>query len=69
MGYNGAQPIAYGKGGCMEASQLAEKANDIRKDILTMITEAGSGHPGGSLSCTDMLTALYFGGVLDHDPI
>ncbi|MCI8305674.1 transketolase [Adlercreutzia muris] len=52
----------------MEASQLAEKANDIRKDILTMITEAGSGHPGGSLSCTDMLTALYFGGVLDHDP-
>ena len=50
MGYNGAQPIAYGKGGCMEASQLAEKANDIRKDILTMITEAGSGHPGGSLS-------------------
>ena len=51
----------------MDATQLAHKANDIRKDILVMITEAGSGHPGGSLSCTDILTALYFGGVLDHD--
>ena len=52
----------------MDTAQLVGKATDIRKDILTMITEAGSGHPGGSLSCTDMLTALYFGGVLDHDP-
>ena len=31
-----------------------------------MLTEAGSGHPGGSLSCTDILTALYFK-VLRHD--
>ena len=52
----------------MDSAQLAGKANDIRKDILTMITEAGSGHPGGSLSCTDILTALYFGGVMDYDP-
>ena len=52
----------------MDTAQLVGKATDIRKDILTMITEAGSGHPGGSLSCTDVLTALYFGGVLDHDP-
>lgn len=51
----------------MDSAQLAAKANDIRKDILTMITEAGSGHPGGSLSCTDILTALYFGGVMDYD--
>ena len=43
-------------------------ANNIRKDIVSMIAEAGSGHPGGSLSCTDILTALYFGGVLKHDP-
>ena len=33
-----------------------------------MITEAGSGHPGGSLSCTDILAALYFGGVLRLRP-
>lgn len=43
-------------------------ANGMRRDIVEMITEAGSGHPGGSLSCIDILTALYFGGVLDHDP-
>ncbi|MDE8703366.1 transketolase [Adlercreutzia equolifaciens] len=51
----------------MDSAQLATKANDLRKDILAMITEAGSGHPGGSLSCTDILTALYFGGVMDYD--
>lgn len=45
-----------------------EKACDIRTDIIEMLHEAGSGHPGGSLSCTDIMTALYFGGVLDHDP-
>ena len=51
----------------MDTAALQAKATDIRKDILTMITEAGSGHPGGSLSCTDILTALYFGGVMDYD--
>ena len=49
-------------------SELEGRANDIRCDIVRMIAEAGSGHPGGSLSCTDILVALYFGGVLDHDP-
>lgn len=52
----------------MDSNQLASKANDIRIDIVRMIAEAGSGHPGGSLSCTDILTALYFGGVMKHDP-
>ena len=52
----------------MDSNQLAAKANDIRIDIVRMIAEAGSGHPGGSLSCTDILTALYFGGVMKHDP-
>ena len=47
--------------------ELELKANDIRKDIVAMIAEAGSGHPGGSLSCTDIMTALYFGGVLNYD--
>ena len=48
--------------------ELNVKANEIRKDVISMIAEAGSGHPGGSLSCTDILTALYFGGVLKHNP-
>lgn len=52
----------------MEAQQLAEQARRMRVDIVRMIAEAGSGHPGGSLSCADILTALYFGGVMDHRP-
>lgn len=52
----------------MDSVHMEQKATEIRRDILRMITEAGSGHPGGSLSCTDILTALYFGGVLKHDP-
>lgn len=39
---------------------LEEKASQIRKDIITMLHEAGSGHPGGSLSAADILTVLYF---------
>ncbi|MBI4335091.1 MAG: transketolase [Candidatus Omnitrophica bacterium] len=46
---------------------LKEKAREIRKDILRMLTEAGSGHTGGSLSCVDILVALYFY-KLRHDP-
>lgn len=49
-------------------TELGERASVMRADIVRMIAEAGSGHPGGSLSCTDILVALYFGGVLDHDP-
>ena len=40
---------------------LRERAKAIRKDIVRMTTEAGSGHPSSSLSATDMVTALYFG--------
>src|SRR5208282_5737962 len=39
---------------------LEKIARKIRTHVINMIFEAGSGHPGGSLSCTDMLTALYF---------
>ena len=49
-------------------TELERQANDMRTDIVRMIAEAGSGHPGGSLSCADILAALYFGGVLEHDP-
>ncbi len=39
---------------------LRQKCLDIRRDIIEMIHTAGSGHPGGSLSCVEILTALYF---------
>ncbi|MDR7422887.1 MAG: transketolase [Armatimonadota bacterium] len=39
---------------------LEARAREFRKTILRMITQAGSGHPGGSLSAIDILTALYF---------
>ena len=39
---------------------LREKARRVRIDILKMLTECGSGHTGGSLSATDIVTALYF---------
>ena len=47
---------------------LSEKARDIRVKTLEMITRAGKGHVGGSFSCTDILVALYYGGVLKVDP-
>lgn len=40
--------------------KLEEVARDVRRDILTMLAVAGSGHTGGSLSMTDLLTALLF---------
>ena len=52
----------------MDASPLEAEARSLRADIVSMIAEAGSGHPGGSLSCADILTALYLGGVMEHDP-
>ncbi|ATW25929.1 transketolase [Candidatus Formimonas warabiya] len=39
---------------------LKDKAKEIRKDIIQMLAEAGSGHPGGSLSAADIVTVLYF---------
>ena len=39
---------------------LKQKALSIRKNIVEMIYMASSGHPGGALSCADILTALYF---------
>ncbi len=41
-------------------SQLCELANNIRKDIITEVYTASSGHPGGSLSIADLLAYLYF---------
>lgn len=48
--------------------ELAAKARRIRRHIVTMTSEAQSGHPGGSLSSVEILSALFFGGILKHDP-
>ena len=40
--------------------QLEKTATTIRKHIIDEVYHASSGHPGGSLSCTDILTVLYF---------
>lgn len=47
--------------------ELKRIANRMRKNIVQMIGEAASGHPGGSLSATEIVTALYFN-VMKHDP-
>ncbi len=47
--------------------ELEEKARQIRLSIVQMLAKAGSGHPGGSLSSTDILTCLYFS-VMRHNP-
>lgn len=44
----------------MELDDLVRMARQIRRDIIEMVHAAGSGHPGGSLSCADFVTALYF---------
>ena len=48
-------------------AQLSEIASQVRRDIVRMVHGSASGHPGGSLGCTDFLTALYFK-VMKHNP-
>ncbi len=48
--------------------ELRDIAKRIRRHIVEMTGAAKSGHPGGSLSAVELLVALYFGGILRHDP-
>ena len=48
-------------------SNLKEIASQVRRDIVRMVHAVQSGHPGGSLGCTEYFTALYFK-VMKHDP-
>ncbi|MDW8297646.1 MAG: 1-deoxy-D-xylulose-5-phosphate synthase N-terminal domain-containing protein, partial [Raineya sp.] len=47
--------------------ELQSIATQVRRDIVRMVHSAQSGHPGGSLGCTDLMVALYFE-VLNHTP-
>ena len=51
-----------------QIKELEAKAKQIRRFIIQMLAKAGSGHPGGSLSATDLITVLYFGNILRHNP-
>jgi len=44
----------------MEIAELKRTASQVRRDIVRMVTQCKSGHPGGSLGCADFMTALYF---------
>lgn len=46
---------------------LPEIASQVRRDIVRMVHGVQSGHPGGSLGCTDYLVALYFK-IMNHNP-
>lgn len=46
---------------------LQDIASQVRRDIVRMVHGVQSGHPGGSLGCTDFLVALYFK-IMKHDP-
>lgn len=48
-------------------SDLKKIASQIRRDIVRMVHAVQSGHPGGSLGCTEYFTALYFE-VMNHNP-
>jgi len=50
----------------MELLDLQRIASQVRRDIVRMVAEVNSGHPGGSLGCTDFLTLLYFD-IMKHD--
>jgi transketolase len=47
--------------------ELKQVASQVRRDIVRMVHGCQSGHPGGSLGCTDFLVALYFN-AMKHDP-
>lgn len=48
-------------------NELEAIAKKLRRHVIQMVANAGSGHPGGSLSAADIVTALYFK-VMQHDP-
>jgi len=51
----------------LSIEELKEMAKKLRRHVITMTATAGSGHPGGSLSAADIITALYFK-AMHHNP-
>lgn len=51
----------------MDINNLKDIATQVRRDIVRMVHAMQSGHPGGSLGCTEYMVALYFH-IMKHDP-
>jgi transketolase len=51
-----------------DRAELERIAASLRSNIVKATTKAGSGHPSSSLSMVELVTVLYFGGVLRYDP-
>ena len=49
-----------------DKTKLDEMVSQVRRDILRMVHKVNSGHPGGSLGCTEFFVAL-FGAILDFN--
>lgn len=52
----------------MDTRDLELVANDLRHDVVRMLAQSKSGHPGGSLSAADIMAVLFFSGVRDFNP-
>lgn len=50
-----------------EFTTLERTCSQVRRDILRMVHAVNSGHPGGSLGCTEFMVALYFE-IMEHNP-
>jgi transketolase len=59
-------PLANTPVQIVDLQALKKKARSLRLDVLDITTHAGSGHPSSSFSSVEILTALYFGGVLRY---
>jgi transketolase len=52
----------------LSVEELKDKARVLREHIVRMTTAAGSGHPTSSMSAVEVVTALYFGGLMKYNP-
>lgn len=52
----------------MNNTEITHKCTELRKTLLTLINMSGNGHPGGSLSCVEILAGLYYSGILRVTP-
>lgn len=51
----------------LDVGEQGDMATELRRHVVRMLERAQSGHPGGSLSAVEFVTALYFGGFLEYD--
>src|SRR5690606_32448079 len=60
--------IVAAQANALSLEELKEKGKVLRRLIIRMTTEAGSGHPSSSLSAVEVVNALWFGGFMKYDP-